>query len=194
VASLALGQGTFVYDQQSVPSDSTYTEGGVANILDVSVGQSFTPSLSTVGFIRLNIGGGGYIGGPSATFYVNLLLDSINGPILGSTDSVTFLPWYSAPSTFFFSTPVTVTPGDTYYFRVVEENGDDSWGIIYDSDWYRYPYPAGNAYFNGVVAPYWDLWFREGIVVPEPSSALLFLAGFGALAIFRRGKTKAPPG
>ena len=189
-AFCALGQSTFVYDQQSVPSDSTYIEGGVANILDVSVGQSFTPSLSTVGFIRLIVEGGGPPpGGSSAMFYVNLMSDDITGPILASTDPVTIQPRLGTPSTFFFSTPVTVTPGDTYYFQVVEENGNDSWGIIYDSDWYRYPYPAGNAYFNGVVAPYWDLWFREGIVVPEPSSALLLLAGVGALAVFRRVKT-----
>jgi hypothetical protein len=195
VTSLALGQGTFVYDQQSVPSDSTRTEGGGADLWYVSVGQSFTPAQSSVGFIRLIVDGGGPPPGvSSATFYVNLLSDSINGPILASTDPVTIQPRLGTPSTFFFSTPVTVTPGDTYYFQVVEENGDNTWGIIYDLDFPRYPYPAGNAYFNGVVAPHWDLWFREGIVVPEPSSALLFLAGFGALAIFRRGKTKAPPG
>ena len=179
------GQGTFIYDQQSVTSDST--GGVVANIQDLSPGQSFTPTLDAVGFIRLCIGGG--LGGSGATFYVNLMSDSINGPVLGSTEPVTLSPLLAA-SNFYFSSPVPVTPGQTYYFQIVEQSDYNAWRCLADPD---YRYPGGTAFFNGVANAGWDLWFREGIVVPEPSSALLLLAGVGALAVFRRVKTKANP-
>ena len=182
------GQGTFVYDQQSVTSD--LQGGNVVNAQNVAVGQSFTPTFNFLGFIRLGIGGGGNNEGASAMFYVNLMSDSISGPILGSTDPVTIPAGFSAPWNFFFSTPVTLTPGQTYFFQVVEQSGDDTWGILGDHD---YRYPGGTAFVNGVANPSWDLWFREGIVVPEPSSALLLLAGVGALALARRAKAKARP-
>jgi hypothetical protein len=176
------GQGTFVYDQQSVSSD--YPGGvGAGFQQDYPIGQSFTPTLDSVGFIRLAIDGGGQYPGSAATFYVNLMSDSISGTIIGSTETVTIPPIILVPWNFIFSTPVSVTPGQTYYFQVVEQSGDDTWGIIGDPD---YRYPGGTLFFNGVAVPCSDLWFREGIVVPEPSSALLLLAGVGALAVFRR--------
>jgi hypothetical protein len=94
------------------------------------------------------------------------------------------------PLNFLFSTPVSVIPGVIYYFDVLEQAGDNHWGIFSDAS---YHYPGGTIFLNGVANPSWDLWFREGIVVPEPSSALLLLAGVGALAVFRRAKTKANP-
>jgi hypothetical protein len=86
---------------------------------------------------------------------------------------------------------VTVTPGQTYYFQVVEQSGDDTWGITGDPD---YRYPGGTLFLNGVAVPHSDLWFREGIVVPEPSSMMLLLLGAGVFAYFRRAKAKVPLG
>jgi len=120
-----------------------------------------------------------------------MLSDSMTGPILGSTDPVAIPPRGLDPTTFFFSIPVPVMPGQTYYFQVVEQAGDDTWGgILADPD---YRYPGGTAFFNGVPNAGWDLWFREGIVVPEPSSALIFIVGIGAFALARRVKAKARP-
>jgi hypothetical protein len=109
----AQGQGTFVYDQQSVTSDALSGSGG--DILHLSpIGQSFTPSFDSVGFIRLEIlGGGPPPGGESAIFSVNLMSDSMTGPVLGSTEPVTMPPRGPAPTTFFFPTPVTVIPGQS---------------------------------------------------------------------------------
>jgi hypothetical protein len=82
---------------------------------------------------------------------------------------------------FFFPIPVAVTPGVTYYFNPVVQSGDN-WDIV----GYNYGYAGGTAYFKGVADPLEDLWFREGIVVPEPSSALLISIGAGALVYVRR--------
>src|SRR5437867_13447920 len=86
----AKGQGTFIYDQQSVTNDSAVGEGAPAIQSNQPIGQSFTPTLSSIGFIRLFLGDSAF-NGLGATIYVNLRSDSITGPIIGSTDP-TFLP------------------------------------------------------------------------------------------------------
>jgi hypothetical protein len=188
LASRAHGQSTFVYDQESVTSDAL--SGVVEGIQELSpVGQSFTPSLQAVGFIRLDIGNGGPPPGSAATFYLNLMSDSINGAVVGSTDPVIIQPNTSSPSNFFFSSPVSVTPGQTYYFDVIEQSGDNTWAISADQGYF---YPGGTAFFNGGAAPLYDLWFREGIVnTPEPSSVALLLLGGGAFVLNHRLKAKA---
>jgi hypothetical protein len=81
---------------------------------------------------------------------------------------------------FFFSTPVSLTPGNQYYFQPSVTTGDASWTIrAYNA----YGYTGGTAYANGVALPGSDLWFREGVVVPEPTTAALFTLALAALAL-----------
>ena len=143
-------------------------------------GQSFTPSLSSVGFIRLMFSGGG-----GATVYVDLRSDSIYGPVLGTSSPVTM--GLSGPQTFYFPTPVSVIPGTTYYFEAVEQSGT-LWNIVVG----QYNYAGGNAYANGSLQGPLDYWFREGIIVPEPSSfALLVIGGCALLWCKNRKKAEA---
>ena len=123
------GQGTVIYDQQSAVEGASSESGGIITTSQ-PFGQSFTPTFSSVGFIRLwvsDLAGGNGIG---STVSVNLRAGSITGPILTSTDPV-FLPdaFGNGPGNrgypdFFFSTPATVTPGATYYFQPVLLSGD----------------------------------------------------------------------
>jgi len=117
---------------------------------------------------------------------VLLRSDSITGSIIGTSDSVTMPDGYADYTDFFFSTPITVKPGMTYYFQPVVEFGD-SWEIVYG----YFQYPGGTAFANGTANSFYDLWFREGVVaVPEPSSVVLLVLGGGALALFRRARAK----
>jgi len=179
----AYGQGTFIYDQQSSDENDI---AGLAVIQVQQPGQSFTPLLSSVGFIRLalqDLNVGNSLG---ATIYVNLRTDSITGPILSSTGAVFMPDAFFGVTDFFFSTPVSVTPGVIYYFQPVVQSGD-GWAVA----GYHYNYSGGTEFLQGVAFPGSDLWFREGIVVPEPSSGLLILLGVVALVCFRRGKTRS---
>ncbi len=129
------------------------------------LGQSFTPSLSSVGFIRLFLIDGVRNNGLGATVYVNLREDCITGPVLGLSGPV-FMPdnfgiGSGGYTNFFFSSPVPVTPGATYYLQP-----------------------------NGAAVPFDDLWFREGVFVPEPSWALLILVGGGVFVYARRRRIK----
>jgi len=188
-ASTTFPQGTFQYDQQSL----NHSIG--ANILyyiqgNEPIGQSFTPGLSSVGFIQLEPFDGNPNNGLGATLFVNLRSNSITGPILGSTAPV-FLP--DIPSgggvtNFLFSTPVPVVPGTTYFFEVVVQSGD-----FWTLNTAGYLYGGGPTFRQGVAQPLQDLWFREGIIVPEPSSILLFFGAAGILLLRRARRGRRYP-
>src|SRR5664279_1492038 len=134
-ALAAHGQGTFIYDQSSATNQGF--GGGYAFQQEQPFGQSFTPSLTSIGFVQMEfISGPPQLGG--ATVYVNLRADSISGPILSSTVPV-FMPYPFAHgiTNFFFPTPVAITPGTTYYLQPVVQSGNSQWGLIADAYGYQ---------------------------------------------------------
>jgi hypothetical protein len=145
------------------------------------VGQSFTPSQTSVGFVQLEPGDGLAFNGVGATLYVNLRSNSISGPIMSSTAPVFMPDHFFGITNFIFSTPAAVVPGTTYFFEVVVQSGDN-WVVNTLGN----VYPGGIAYFSQAAQPIWDLWFREGIIVPEPSAAWLILLGGGLWFYVRR--------
>jgi hypothetical protein len=86
---------------------------------------------------------------------------------------------------FVFLNPVPLTPAVSYYFQPVLESGD---AMIVAGDG-GYKYPGGTMFIQGSPALQ-DLWFREGIIVPEPSSAWLALVGAGVLGWWHWGRRK----
>ena len=181
---LAFGQGTFVYDQQS--SDVNHFDG------DDSVPipfwgappvQSFTPSLSGIGFIEV-------WGMDIPTFTalaVNLRESSPDGAILGTTSTVTIPRGtnYSGPLSFLFSGQISLVPGQVYYMEpfMVKPAG---YGTSCHINAFYYNY-AGGRYIDrdNDNTKSLDLWFREGIVVPEPGTMALVLLGASCF-IWRR--------
>src|SRR5262249_27751219 len=156
---------------------------------DAPLGQSFTPGLTAVGFIRLDLFDAVNNNGKGAIVYVNMRADSINGTILGSSIPVSLPDGFGVNgggfTDFLFPIPVAVTPGTTYYFELAAQSGSDVWGVrrfLLGTD-----YPGGTEYLSGLPGID-DLWFREGIVAPEPSSAALLLLGGGVL-LWKREET-----
>jgi len=173
------GQGTFVYDQQSSDENNI---AGISIIQSQQPGQSFTPNLSSVGFIRLALQDGNNNNALGATIYLTLRGGSITGAVLGASSPVAMPDNFGGVANFYFPAPVTVTPGVTYYFQPTVQSGDLWLVAAYNS----YQYPGGMEFIGSTPFPSNDLWFREG-VVPEPSSALLALLG-GAVACWHRSK------
>src|SRR5689334_20779505 len=161
ISGVALAQGTFQYDQRSWPVPIA------ANVLQYLqpnqlVGQSFTPSLSSVGFVQLELFDGHPNNGLGATLYVNLRSNSITGPILSSSDPV-FLP--DTPTgggltNFLFPGGASVIPGTTYFFEILVQSGD-LWLV---NSLGANDYSAGTAFLQGAAQPLEDFWFREGII------------------------------
>jgi len=189
-ALLAHGQGTFIYDQQSATnSGPAGGDGGAPIHADSPMGQSFTPSLSGVGFVQMKFNDAFNGDGVGASVYINLRADSITGPILGSTAAV-FMPdrFSFGITNLFFTGPIAVAPGTTYFLEpVIQSFAGNDWGVIVSS---LYNYPGGTAFFLGNPDPTTDLWFREGILAPEPSSAVLVLLAGGIFSWRRLTRSK----
>jgi hypothetical protein len=147
------------------------------------IAQSFTPSLSAVGFVQLSVVVPFLPGNDQATFAVNLRTGSYNGPILGSTDPVVLVNHASEMGTFYYPANIPLTPGQLYFLEPVVLSS----GILYVG--YKSPssYPLGEAWGNGVPSgDAADYWFREGVVVPEPSAFALVGFGLGVIWLCRR--------
>lgn len=181
----AYAQGSFVYDQQSSTDESalSYGSGSVIQQMTPPWGQSFTPTLTSIGFIRLKLDDG-IPHTPGATMIINLRAGSIGGLILGSTEPISMPSGFTGVESFFFSTPISLTPGTVYYFEPVVVSGG-LWNISIS----EYNYPGGSAWSEGQPGSGADLWFREGIIVPEPSCAALALLGALALRLACRRRT-----
>ena len=183
-ACACLGQGTFIFDQQS-STDETAPGVNLAGARmpaypDSGTGQTFIPSLSSVSFVRLLLSDADTSDSIGAVVYLNLR-SGLDGPVLGTSSSITMLNRFNGAQTFYFPAPVTVTPGSTYYFEAVEQTGGP-WSAVAG----QYAYAGGTAFLNGSPLGNQNFWFREGIIVPEPSSLGFLVMGAGALWFHRR--------
>src|SRR5947209_19213750 len=106
LAPLAFGQGTVVFDQQSSTDESLpfYGQGGSMQNTVSPWGQSFTPVLSSVGFISLKYVDGNLNDGFGATVYLNLRSGSISDPSIGVTESVSIPSSFPGNTIFTFDT------------------------------------------------------------------------------------------
>jgi hypothetical protein len=186
LAMSGLPQGTLVYDQQSSTDERPDLNGGGTLLQQyTSYAQSFTPSLGSLDFVRLKLNDNTPSFGIGATLHVNVRSTSFNGPVLASSLSVVFPNGYTGVTNFLFPSSVPLSPGTVYYLEPIIESGDQ-WNTAAD----EYNYPGGMVFANGVAASGSDMWFREGIIVPEPSSGMIAL--FGVCSVIyarRRGKS-----
>lgn len=146
------------------------------NLKDFSpLGQSFTPTLTSLNLVNLLTEHG------SATVKVNIRLGSISGPIIG-TSQATVIPPSSSPrvSSFKFSPPLNLTPGDLY---VIEPFADCGSTLIASTG--RNSYTGGNQILGGVAQTKTDLWFQEGISAPTRRGWLLPGAGLIAFVLLK---------
>src|SRR5438132_13501456 len=84
--------------------------------------QSFTPSLSAVGFLQLRTLTT-LPSGSTVTLVVNLRDGAYNGPIISSTTAVDIVG-FADVGTFYFPDNISVTPGQLYFCQpVLQSNG-----------------------------------------------------------------------
>ena len=181
------GQGALIYDQQSSTNNSGDNVSMTAISAGQPVGQSFTPTFSSIDFVRFrfSVPRGPISFSATGTVFVNLWSGGIsNGVLLAATAPVVvslLFPNTVAYTNLFFDATVALNPGTTYYLQpfVQSEVGTLNIGI-YQPPFYPATYAGGMAFINGRGLGAADLWFREGIIaVPEPSSGrLLFMASF----------------
>jgi len=169
-----LAQGVIV--DQASGTTSEFVQN-FTRIPDNQIAQSFTPSLSAVGFVQFSeFLPAGLGGNDQVTFVVNLRAGAYNGPILSSTSPIILVNHGTQIGSFYYPDNVVVTPGQLYFFEpVLLTAGSMDIGYKFPSS-----YPDGDAWNNGLQDT-GDYWFREGIVVPEPATLWLFLVGGSVL-------------
>jgi hypothetical protein len=177
----AHGQG-FVYDQQSANAPEKTNYDSFALYIQPLM-QAFVPTLSSIGFVQLELMDYPDTSTTGARIGVALYSGSPSAPTLLGTTDLLYLPpnfnndqiGYSGVADFTFAAPVALTPGQTYFLEPDEVTGDDVWSVAVTDNTYQY----GQLYGDGhPFTPPVDLWFREGVTVPEPPDcALLTMAG-----------------
>lgn len=94
-----------------------------------------------------------------------------------ATSSTILMPGSFSGYTNFVFNSVPLIPGTTYYLQPVAVSGNPNTQILAS-----FTYPNGTLYSFG-VAQNAQLWFREGIVVPEPSAIALAFVGVVGVAL-----------
>ena len=180
----AYGQGiSFLYDQQSSTNEGYYGYGSGPTYQSMlpTTGQSFTPTLAGIDFIRLELNDASASGTLSSTWFLNLHSDSIHGPVLGTTATVVLPGGFTGAADFYFPSTIPLTPGTSYWFDLNSPDGGN-WHVIAGV----FNYPGGYGWAQDTAYLFSDYWFREGLVVPEPSSVSLLLLGGAAFISLRR--------
>jgi hypothetical protein len=160
-------------DQQNPNNDGLFTSPAV------DFGQSFVPILSSLDTADFVVS----VPGPQS---VTIALEIFTGtglglPILGISRPLTLGPASSPiPVEFHFTNPVILVPGMTYSMVVFVNSG--SFAIQYGSD----TYASGKMFDQRFIYPDRDLYFVEGLGVPEPGIVLMVLSGLAAIEAIRQ--------
>mgnify|MGYP001157827187 CR=1 FL=1 len=149
-------------------NDTDPPQGGYNIPIASPVGQEFVPTMNRLDVVELQMNAQSpFIGGDAM---VQIRSDSIVGPILGASQTVT-IPPIVLPLTlahFDFASPVPLTPGALYVIEVISLTSNlGVFGTGLGDD-----YPPGRAIAFGQPTEF-DLWFREGTAQPvsvEPST------------------------
>ena len=179
----AFSQSTLI-DQSYTPANPVfnyYLNYGAEGTL-YYLGQEFTPTFSSLNFVDLNIGT--RIGSEVALpLGVAIHSDTIDGPILGSSTLIYFGPnsYYTGEARLNFPNPVSLVPGQRYVIEPVTIRGTvggENISIGVPQAGSGSLYDGGRWIYGLTTLPitYYDnrdMWFREGLIVPEPSTFAL---------------------
>ena len=169
-------------DQEHLPPSDQEFHSGVNPAFDLQ--QEFTPTLDRVNFVQLFFNMSGIsILRQSASFTVSIRDGGVDGAIIGTSSELDLSPEFQGFATFRFADPTDLSPNEKYAFDVRKTDGKlDFWTVEAGS---LPGYAGGDLQFNGSIESGADLYFREGIAIPEPAPVLLVCMSAAGLGFFR---------
>jgi len=184
LVAVSVAQAGQIIDQQYTP-DPVPNHVNIDTVRGFLSGQSFMPSLSGVDFVVLNIeAAGGHASTPPGNYLLEIRQgQGDSGPLLGTSNPV-LLPTGLPPTNieFDFSSVVPLMPGDLY--SLVVNNADPGSGSNFLVGYSTAAgYSAGSG-FGSATGDY-DLYFQEGLIVPEPATLGMLAAGFVGAGLMR---------
>jgi hypothetical protein len=167
------------HNDQANPRDLAYWTLGVMT----PVGQEFVPTLNAMDFVdaAFTTREGGF---DTITMQVLIHESTITGPVVGASAMDTFSAsaFFGGVHRFEFPSTVPLVAGNMYVLDFVQQLPV---GNFIGTD-PSMAYPGGQMIRGGAPFDGFDLWFREGVMVPEPSTSLLALVGILLLFTFKR--------
>jgi len=152
-------------------------------------GFLFTPTFSSLNFVESFLSdpqSSEPYDGMGTSFTVSVFDKTLNTK-LGTSALVSLPDFFDSVVRFRFEPTLRLAPGDQLLAEFNFVSGDDTWAI--NIDWVEPP--GGNLIEAGGLIPAYA-WFREGLIVPEPSSTeLLVMGAIGIVVYASRYSAKA---
>lgn len=126
------------------------------------IGQEFVPNLFALDAVEITLDDASCAGNGSngGDVQIRIRQSTIDGQIIGVSDTVHFVNCFAGVKRFPFRTFIPVTPGQKYVIDIVYAGGHSS-GVTLDDG--PSLYTRGSLIFEGKVNANRDLWFREGL-------------------------------
>jgi hypothetical protein len=167
VARVASAASIATVDQQYFPS------GTVGAVLSEIRGQSFTPTLAAIDAVEFMLVANS--GAPNDIAIELYEGEGFSGALLGTTNTHLIASGSAQVYHFDFEGQIALVPGSIYSFRMVGGGTTSALRVIQDA--FFLGYAEGNSLNLYGIPQTSDLWFSEGLHVPEPATALLLCAG-----------------
>lgn len=170
---LARGQG-YTVDQRNDPENSIIRYWTITYPGALPLGQEFVPTLSGLNTVEL------LFDALDGTFAVRIHEGTITSSIIAQSATTAKTSESPGILRFDFGEIVPLQAGNKYVLEFVSLSGSAS-GIGSTVESY-----SSGAMIRGGQAIADDLWFREGVSVPEPAAGTIALVGLGIGLIMRR--------
>jgi hypothetical protein len=151
--------------------------------ISLDVQQEFTPTMNQLDTVQLWINEGSSVPVPlpqtSGSLAVQIRDPAIDSGLMGRSTVMDLPARFQGTALFRFPNPVNLEPGHVYLLQPIVVAGAN-WFVNYNCP-QEPSYPGGRLFFNGTWMDDLDIFFAEGVGIPEPSPSVLLAVGLALI-------------